>query len=138
MHEIRKEFGAVRCVYDFGVKLHGIEAARFVCDGGERRVFTDGDDLKSRWKCCDPVSVAHPDLMAFASVPDAVKKRACFAHLKHGAAEFAVVAAFDFAAELFGHYLLAVANAKHGNAGIEHGVRRARACGVDHRGWAAR
>ena len=59
-----------------------------------------------------------------------------------GAAEFAVMAALDLAAELGGHGHLAVADAEHGNAGIEDQLRRAgraflvhrfRAAGEDHR-----
>ncbi len=63
-------------------------------------------------------------------------------HLDIGAAELAVVATLDLAAELGGHGHLAVADAEHGHAGIEdqlRGARRAflvhrfRAAGEDHR-----
>jgi hypothetical protein len=40
-----------------------------------------------------------------------------------------VVAVDDLAAELFGHELLAVADAEHRHAGLEQGVVRARAVG---------
>ena len=63
-------------------------------------------------------------------------------HLDIGAAEFAVMAALDLTAELGGHGHLAIADAEHGNAGIEDRLRRAgraclvhrfRAAGEDHR-----
>ena len=54
-----------------------------------------------------------------------------------GAAEFAVVAAFDLAAELLGHGHLAVADAEHRHAGSEDRLRRAGAALVGHRGRAA-
>ena len=49
-----------------------------------------------------------------------------------GAAEFAMMAALDLAAELGGHGHLAVADAEHGNAGIENGLRRARRARLVH------
>ncbi len=57
---------------------------------------------------------------------------------EHGAAELAMMAAFDLAAELLGHGLLAVADAEHGDAGLEDGVGCARAIDFRHRGRAAR
>jgi hypothetical protein len=63
-------------------------------------------------------------------------------HLDIGAAELAVMSALDLAAELGGHDHLAVADAEHGNAGIEDRLRRAgraffvhrfRAAGQNHR-----
>ena len=64
-------------------------------------------------------------------------KRALGADGDLGAAEFAVVAAFDLAAELFGHGHLAVADAEHRHAGREDRLRRAGAALVGHRGRAA-
>ena len=119
------------------MELHGVEAARFVCNGGEWGVVADGDDFKSCGQCGDAVTVAHPNLMAFARFPDTVEQRTGLAHFEHRAAELTVVAPLDFSAELFGHGLLAVTDAKHGYAGIEHGVWRARALRFDHRGRAA-
>jgi hypothetical protein len=43
-----------------------------------------------------------------------------------GAAEFLVMAAFDLAAQLRGHGHLAIADAQHRHAHLEHGLRRAR------------
>ena len=42
-----------------------------------------------------------------------------FVDIEEGAAEFAVVAALDLAAELHAHGLLAVADAEHRHAGVE-------------------
>ena len=52
-------------------------------------------------------------------------------------APFAVMAALDLAAELGGHGHLAVADAEHGNAGLEDQLRRARRTGFMHRLWTA-
>ena len=41
--EIRKQFRAVRRVGDFEMKLHAVEAARFVGDRRQRRVLRGGD-----------------------------------------------------------------------------------------------
>ncbi len=76
----------------------------------------------------DAVAVAHPHDVALARLPHAVEQRALGADGDLGAAEFAVVAAFDLAAELFGHGHLAVADAEHRHAGIEDRLRRARGC----------
>ena len=57
--------------------------------------------------------------------------------LDEGAAELAVVAALDLAAELDAHRLLAIADAEHRHAGLEDDLRRARAADLDGRGGAA-
>ncbi len=54
-----------------------------------------------------------------------------------GATELAVMAAFDRAAELRRHHLLAVADAQHRHAAIEDDLRRARAAVVRHAGGGA-
>ena len=59
-------------------------------------------------------------------------------HLDVGAAELAVVAALDLAAELRRHRHLAVADAEHGHAGLEDDLRRARRALFVHRGRPAR
>ena len=64
--------------------------------------------------------------------------RADFAgDLQFGAAELAMVAAFDAAAHLRHHGLLAVADAEHGQAGLEHPVGRARRAELGDAGRAA-
>ena len=47
-------------------------------------------------------------------------------HMNIGAAEFAVMAAFDLAAQLGAHGHLAIADAQHRHAHLEHRLRRAR------------
>ena len=66
--------------------------------------------------------MAHPDLIALARRPDAFEQRARRRDRKEGAAELAVVAALDLAAELLGHRLLAVADAEHRHARRENGI----------------
>ena len=70
--------------------------------------------------------MAHPDRIALAQLPDAVEERRLRHDLDIGAAELAVVAALDVAAELRRHGLLAVADAEHRHAGLEDRLRRAR------------
>ena len=86
--------------------------------------------------------MAHPHRMLLARRPGALEQAAVGLHLDIGAAEFAVVAALDLAAELRRHRHLAVADAEHRHAGVEdqlRGARRARlvdrfrAAGEDHR-----
>ena len=57
--------------------------------------------------------------------------------LDEGAAELAVVGALGLAAELHAHRHLAVADAEHRHAGLEHDLRRARAADLGGRGRAA-
>ena len=48
---------ALRRVGNFGMKLDGIKAARFVGHRGQRRRFVRRDDGKARWQLCDFVAV---------------------------------------------------------------------------------
>ena len=82
----------------------------------------------------DAVAVAHPDRIALADLPDAVEQRRRLGHLDLGAAEFAVMAGLDLAAELMRHGLLAVADAEHRHAGLVDRLRRERRVLVEHRG----
>ena len=81
----------------------------------------------------DAVAMAHPDLMLLTQGPGGVEQVALGFDLDIGAAEFAVMPALDFAAELGGHGHLAVADAEHRHAGIEDRLRRARRAGLVHR-----
>ena len=65
--------------------------------------------------------------------PGGIEQPAFGLHLDVGAAELAVMAALDLAAELRRHGHLAVADAEHGNAGIEDHLRRARRALLVHR-----
>ena len=57
--------------------------------------------------------MAHPDLLAVARLPHAVEQGRARLDLDLGAAELAMVARLDLAAELLRHGLLAVADAQH-------------------------
>ena len=81
--------------------------------------------------------MAHPDLAAVAGGPDTVEQGRLALDLDFGAAEFAVVAGFDRAAQLLGHGLLAVADAQHGHLGGEDGGMGRGRLALDHRGRAA-
>ena len=85
----------------------------------------------------DAVAVAHPDRIALALAPHAFEQRRLLGHQHLGAAELAVMAALDLAAELLRHGLLAVADAEHRHAGVVDRGRRERRALVEHRGRAA-
>ena len=117
--EIADQFCAVGRVHHFGVEHQAVISALLVLDHRERRIRRDAGDREARRHFGDAVAMAHPDLMAFAHAPGGIEQLARGLDLDIGAAEFAVMAALDLAAELGGHGHLAVADAEHGNAGIE-------------------
>ncbi len=127
VHEVGEQLGAVRRMHDLRMELNGVEAARFIRNDGEGRVLARCDDGETGRQLRDAVAVAHPDLMVLADLPNAFIKRARLLDRQHGAAELAMMAALDLAAELLGHGLLAVADAENGDAGFEDGLRRPRA-----------
>ena len=116
VHEVGKQFCAVRRVHHLGVEHGRIVAAALVGSDGEGRVLRRRDDVEALGQFGDAVAVAHPDGIALADFPEAVEERACRLDLDIGAAEFSRVAALDRAAELRGHRLLAVANAEDRHA----------------------
>ena len=137
-HEIAQQRRAVRRVHHFEMELGGVEFARVVADDGDRRIGRGAEHLEARRQLGHAVAVAHPDRIFFALAPNALQKRALGDHLDLGAAEFAVMAALDLAAELRRHRLLAVADAEHRNAGVIDRLRRQRRILVEHRGRPAR
>ena len=131
--EIANELGAVGRVHHFRVEHQPVIFSLLVLNDGERRVGGRARHRKARRHFGDAVAMAHPDRMLFADAPGGVEQLARRFHLDIGAAEFAVMAALDLAAELGGHGHLAVADAEHGNAGIEDRLRRARRTFFMHR-----
>ncbi len=127
----------VRRMDDLGVEHQAVVAPPLVGDDGEGRVLRYADAREARGQGGDAVAVAHPDDMLLAGRPEAGKQRAVVERLDLGAAELAVVAALDLAAELGGHRHLPVADAEHRHAGLEHEVGRAWAAFVGHGGRAA-
>ena len=113
-----------RRVRHLGVELHGVEPALLVGDGRERRALGHGHHLEAGGELGDAVAVAHPHGVGLALGPHALEQGRIGDHLQLGAAELAVVAALHPAAELRHHGLLAVADAEHRQAGLEHPVRR--------------
>ena len=136
-HEIAQQRRAVRRVHDLEMELRGVELARLVGDHRDRRVRRGRDHLEARRQPGHPVAVAHPDRIFLALLPDAVEQLGVLGDLDLGAAELAVVAALDLAAELLRHRLLAVADAEHRHAGVIDGLGRKRRVLVEHRGRAA-
>ena len=96
--KIREQFGAVRRVHNFRVELHRIDLARFVCDGGEWCAVGFGNHVKPVRDRVHTVAMAHPYLMARPDFPHAVKERALFYDFNLGAAELAMIGAFNIAA----------------------------------------
>src|SRR5439155_2584663 len=84
---------------------------------GDRRIRRLGDGAESLRQFRDAVAVTHPHRVTLALAPDALEQGAVLDDLDLGAAELAVMAAFDLAAQLLRHRLLAVADAEHRNAG---------------------
>ena len=127
----------MRRVHHLGVELHAVEMAFIIRNGGKRRAFGNSNNLEPVREFRHAVAVAHPDLLAGTGAPDAFENRAGLLHLDVGAAEFLVVGAFDLAAKLLDHRLLAVANAEQRQSEIEYEFRRARGIGFGHAGRAA-
>ncbi len=117
-HEVAQERGAVRRVHDLEVELGGVELARLVGDHGDRRVRRGADHAEALRRLGHAVAVAHPHRIALALAPHPLEQRRILGHRHLGAAELAVVAALDRAAELLRHRLLAVADAEHRHAGL--------------------
>ena len=124
----------MRRVHHFEMELRGVELARIVADDGDRRIRRAAEHLEALRQFGHPVAVAHPDRIFFALAPHAFEDRAVGGDLDLGAAEFAVMAAFDLAAELRRHRLLAVADAEHRHAGLVDRLGRQRRVFVEHRG----
>ena len=124
--------GAVRRVHDLEVELGRVELALVVGDHGDRCVRRRADGDKARGRLGDAVAMAHPYRIALPDLPYAVIERRRLCHFDFGAAEFAMVPAFDLAAELLRHGLLAVADAEHGHAGLVDRHRRQRRVPVEH------
>src|SRR5918996_5096969 len=136
--EAREQFVATGRVHDLGMELHAVDAPAVVGDRGERRALRDRDDAKALRQLHHLVAVAHPDLLAVADLEQALEQRAAVDHLDERAAELAVVADLDLAAELGADGLLAVADAQYRHALREHRLGRARRADRRGRGGAAR
>lgn len=137
--EVFKDLPPLGRVQDFGVKLHAVKFTRFIGDGGIGAAVVFADDAKTPGKFGHAVAMAHPDLRRCTLLPDVGKERRglCGVDGQMRPAKFAGLARHDLAAQLFAHGLKAIADAKHGNAQIENGIRRARAVFVCDRGGTA-
>ena len=126
VQEIGDEPRAIRRMHHLGVEHGRIIAARLV--GGDRvgRVLRHRIDAEALGQAGHAVAVAHPHRVAAAGSPDAVEQRRGSKDFDFGAAEFRRVAALDFAAELLGQGLLAVADGEDRNPALED-LRWARA-----------
>src|ERR1700722_12367396 len=117
-HKVAQDRGAVRRVDDFKMELRGVELARLIGDHRDRRIGRGAAGDEALGRSGDAITVAHPHRITLADFPHAVIERRRFGHFYLGAAELAVMAAFDLAAELLRHRLLAVADAEPPHAGL--------------------
>ena len=115
-HEVAQQRRAVRRMHDFEMELRRVEFALVVGDHGDRRIGRGAGGDKAVRQLGDAVAMAHPDRIALADLPDAVGECGRRYHFDLGAAEFAMMAGLDLAAELGRHGLFAVANAEHRHA----------------------
>ena len=141
-HEIGKQLAAIGRVDHFGVELRAVILALLVGDDREGGAVAGGDDAEAGGEAGDLVAMAHPHLVPLAGLPQPVEQRALFRHGEIGAAEFAAFAGFmpraNLAAELLGHYLLAITNAEDRQAAVEQDLRCARAAFVAYAGGRSR
>ncbi len=98
------------------MKLHRIEFALVVGDDRDRGARSLGYTTKPVGQFRDPVAMAHPDVVFATLLPDAVEQRAIIGDFDGGASKLAVMTAFDGAAKLLRHGLLAIADAEHRDA----------------------
>ncbi|MNX96311.1 hypothetical protein D3C86_1286230 [compost metagenome] len=136
--EVLQDHGAARGVHHLRVELHAVDLALLIGDGGIGRAFRGGDDVEAFGDGGDAVAVAHPHGLAVIDGADAGEQRALAGDDDLGAAELAMVAALDLAAQLGADGLLAVADAQHRHAGLEQGVVSLGAVGVRGRAGSAR
>ena len=120
MGKVAQQLRAVRRVDDLRMKLHAVEVAPIIGDGGKRGRFTCRDNPEPGRQPSHPVPVAHPNLFASAFRPHPVKQRAVISDINIGAAEFPMSRRFNGAAELMAQQLLPIANPQDRNAQIEH------------------
>ncbi len=136
-HKILDQLRAVRRMHHLGMELHRVELALVVGDDRDRRARRFRHAAKTIRQFRHTVAMAHPDVMLFADLPDILEQRAVIRHFDQGAAEFAMMAALDRAAELLRHGLFAVANAEYRYAGGQDRHRCGRRVGVEHGGWSS-
>jgi len=101
------------------MELDRVEAALGRGDGGVFGVVGRGDGAKAFRELGEAVAVAHPDAEFFAG-REGGEDADGVVHAHAGRAVFALLARLDFAAELVGHELLAVADAEHRDAEGEY------------------
>ena len=136
-HEALDDCLALQRVGDFGMKLQRIEFARLIGHRGDRRCGIARDHLEAGRQSGHLVAMAHPYVeqsVAFGAhaVLDVPEQRRMASRTHFGIAEFAHFTAFDLAAELLGHGLHAVADAKHRHSELEYGRGRARRATLPH------
>ena len=116
--EIADELRAERSVVHFGVKLHGPDFLFVVGDGGQC-VGGERDAAEAGGKLLRLVAVAHPDVHFMRQIGE--ERRGAVFEGDIGVAVLALGARANLAAEIVHDEVQAVADAKHGQAQLEHG-----------------
>ncbi len=119
--EVLEDALPLRGVRDLGVELHGVQPSLRGDHRGDRRVRGRRQRSEPRRRGADGVAVAHPDGDAAAGRVrgDAVEEEVLALEGHLGSSVLPVGTRLDRAAEEEGHGLHAVADAEHGDAGLE-------------------
>ena len=121
---------AHRGVLDFRMPLHAVQLAGFILHGGNRRTLGVCKHFKAFRRCLNSHAMAHPRVLvgggAFEQAFRLVDEGLGFAILAKGGL-------VDIRAQGIGHGLEAVADAQHGNAGLEQFLVHARRARLEHR-----
>ena len=108
-------------VRDFRVELNGIKMTGLIGHPRNRTRWRGSHDLEASGQLSHFVAVTHPDLehpMTFwcGKVFNAIEQCCVTMRAHFGITKLARLAGFDFAAQLFGHGLHAIANAQNRDA----------------------
>ena len=130
VHKIANQSGAPLGVHHLGVKLHAVELAGMVGDGGAGGVVSMGQQLKAIGQARHRVPVAHPHGGGVVHIGEQVGG---VVDEEGSLTVFAPLGAIHLAAELLHHQLHAVAYPQHWNTQLPNGWIAVGRAGVVHR-----
>src|SRR6185437_10633191 len=134
--EIGEQLATVGGMHDLRVE-HQAVALRFLVRGNRERCTLRGrDHLEAGRERLDPVTVAHPHLVALTDVPQAVEQGARRDDFDKGATELALVGSDHFTAELLVQGLLTIADGEQRQVAVEDNLWSAGAVRLDDGCWA--
>ena len=138
MGEVAQHDRAAWRMGDFGMKLHSIEPARLMGDGGVGRAVRDGDGLEPDRQGGHLVAMAHPHGFAMVDAAKALEQGRVAHNLNLRPTKFARGSRLHHAAQRGAHGLLSIADPQHWHVQIEHRDVHGGAEGLMHAGRAAR